>query len=56
LKLAWQRLQTYIFELDIIGLAPGPLDGRAAEYSACVWRSRCPVSETTGAEERLVAM
>jgi hypothetical protein len=34
--LAWQRRQTYIFELDIIGFAPGPVDGRAAEYSAWV--------------------
>jgi len=34
LKFAWQRRQTYIFELDIIGLAPGPVDGRAAVYSA----------------------
>ena len=39
LKLAWQRRHTYIFELDIICLAPGSEAGRAAEYSACVWRS-----------------
>mgnify|MGYP001205275582 FL=1 len=36
LKFAWQRRQTYIFELDIIGLMPGSDDGRAAEYSAWV--------------------
>jgi hypothetical protein len=36
LKFAWHRRQTYIFELDIIGFAPGPVDGRAAVYSACV--------------------
>src|ERR1700741_3265151 len=39
LKLAWQRRQTYIFELDIMGLTPGSPAGRAATYSACVWRS-----------------
>ena len=39
LKLAWQRRHTYIFELDIIGLTPGSPEGRAATYSACVWRS-----------------
>jgi hypothetical protein len=39
LKLAWQRRQTYIFELDIIGLTPGSPAGRAATYSAWVWRS-----------------
>lgn len=39
LKLAWQRRQTYIFELDIIGLMPGSDDGRAAEYSAWVCRN-----------------
>jgi hypothetical protein len=39
LKLAWQRRQTYIFELDIMGFTPGSPDGRAATYSACVWRS-----------------
>lgn len=36
LKLAWQRMQTYIFELDIIGLTPGSAFGRAAVYSAWV--------------------
>ena len=40
LKLAWQRRHTYILELDIIGFAPGPVDGRAAVYSACVCRRR----------------
>ena len=39
LKFAWQRMQTYIFELDIMGLTPGSALGRAALYSACVWRS-----------------
>ena len=52
LKLAWQRRQTYIFELDIIGLTPGSPDGRAATYSACVWRSlrEAFVAEAAGAE------
>src|SRR6185369_5107011 len=50
LKLAWQRRQTYIFELDIIGFTPGSPDGRAATYSACVWRNFCVDSgaETVG--------
>ena len=39
LKFAWQRRQTYIFELDIMGLTPGSPEGRAATYSACVWRN-----------------
>jgi hypothetical protein len=39
LKFAWQRMQTYILLLDIIGLTPGSALGRAAVYSACVWRS-----------------
>jgi hypothetical protein len=42
LKFAWQRRQTYIFELDIIGLIPAWLIGRAAVYSACVWRNLRP--------------
>ena len=42
LKLAWQRMQTYIFELDIIGFTPGSACGRAAVYSAWVWRSLGP--------------
>lgn len=37
--MAWQRRQTYIFELDIIGLMPGSASGLAAEYSAWVCRS-----------------
>jgi hypothetical protein len=36
LKFAWQRRQTYIFELDIMGRTPGSEAGRAAVYSACV--------------------
>lgn len=39
LKLALHRRQTYIFELDIIGLMPGSPSGRAAVYSACDWRN-----------------
>ena len=39
LKLAWHLRHTYIFELDIIGFTPGSPEGRAATYSACVWRS-----------------
>src|SRR5256885_13144184 len=57
LKLAWQRRQTYIFELDIIDLACGSPTGRAAEYSACVWRSFCCAgSGVTAVAERRVAM
>ena len=57
LKLAWQRRQTYIFELDIIGFTPGWLAGRAAVYSAWVWRSFSGSSAAgTGEEERRVAM
>ena len=58
LKLAWQRRQTYIFELDIIGLTPGSPVGRAATYSACVCRSFCVEDESeAGVEEvRRVAM
>jgi hypothetical protein len=55
LKLAWQRRHTYILELDIIGLTPGSPIGRAATYSACVWRSFCGV-EAELVEERRVAM
>src|SRR5450755_1761039 len=52
LKLAWQRRQTYIFELDIIGLTPGSPEGRAATYSAWVWRSlRAALEAAAGAEE-----
>jgi hypothetical protein len=39
LKLAWHLMHTYILELDIIGRTPGSALGRAAVYSACVWRS-----------------
>ena len=56
LKLAWQRMQTYIFELDIIGLKPGSAFGRAAVYSACVWRSFGAVDDAGGAAIRRVAM
>jgi hypothetical protein len=42
LKLAWQRMHTYILELDIMGRTPGSALGRAAVYSACVWRSLGP--------------
>ena len=56
LKLAWQRMQTYIFELDIIGLTPGSAFGLAAVYSACVWRSFGAVGDTGGAAVRRVAM
>ncbi|MFZ2653215.1 MAG: hypothetical protein WA210_24300 [Burkholderiaceae bacterium] len=54
LKLAWQRRQTYIFELDIIGLIPAWLIGRAAVYSACVWRNLSPASiELLGGVRRM---
>jgi len=43
LKLAWHLMHTYILELDIIGLTPGSAFGRAAVYSACVWRSLGPL-------------
>ena len=61
LKLAWQRMQTYIFELDIIGRTPGSALGRAAVYSAWVWRSFGPgtefvvfVAAATGGVRRVV--
>lgn len=56
LKLAWQRMQTYIFELDIIGLTPGSAFGRAAVYSAWVWRSLRPVDEVVLGAARRVAI
>ena len=56
LKLAWQRMHTYIFELDIIGLTPGSAFGRAAVYSACVWRSLTPVVVVVAGEARRVAI
>ncbi len=56
LKLAWQRRQTYIFELDIIGFTPGWLAGRAAVYSAWVWRSFCAESVGVLGVGRRVAM
>ena len=56
LKLAWQRMHTYIFELDIIGLTPGSAFGRAAVYSACVWRSLTPVVVVEAGEARRVAI
>ena len=55
LKLAWHRMHTYIFELDIIGFTPGSAFGRAAVYSACVWRSLTPVLVVEG-EARRVAI
>jgi len=36
-------MQTYILELDIMGRTPGSACGRAAVYSACVWRSLGPL-------------
>ena len=56
LKLAWQRRHTYIFELDIIWRAPGSEAGRAAEYSACVWRNFCAESEGGVFAERVAMM
>ena len=56
LKLAWQRMQTYIFELDIMGLTPGSALGRAAVYSAWVWRSLRPVGEVVLGAARRVAI
>ena len=56
LKLAWQRMQTYIFELDIRGLTPGSACGRAAVYSAWVWRSFMPFVDTALGADRRVAM
>ena len=56
LKFAWQRRHTYIFELDIIGFTPGWLAGRAAVYSAWVWRSFSAPSAGVELEERRVAM
>ena len=56
LKLAWQRMQTYIFELDIIGLTPGSACGLAAVYSAWVWRSLGPAALVVVAGVRRVFM
>lgn len=56
LKLAWHRMQTYIFELDIIGLTPGSAFGRAAVYSAWVWRSLGPAVVSVGGGVRRVVM
>ena len=56
LKLAWQRMQTYIFELDIIGLTPGSALGRAAVYSAWVWRSLTPLALVVAGVDRRVAI
>ena len=56
LKLAWQRRQTYILELDIIVRAAGSAAGREAEYSACVCRSFCPPSTAGLVLELRVAM
>ena len=44
LKLAWQRMHTYILELDIMGFTPGSACGRAAVYSAWVCRSLGPAA------------
>jgi len=54
LKLAWQRMHTYIFELDIMGLTPGSAFGRAAVYSACVWRSFGPALVSGAGVRRVV--
>jgi hypothetical protein len=56
LKFAWQRRQTYIFELDISGRIPGSELGLAAVYSAWVWRSFSEASGVAGGEGRRVVM
>ena len=56
LKFAWQRRQTYIFELDIRGRMPGSELGRAAVYSAWVCRSFIDESGVAGGEGRRVVM
>jgi hypothetical protein len=57
LKLAWHLMHTYIFELDIIGRTPGSAFGRAAVYSACVWRSLGPEAfSLLGVLRRMVVM
>jgi hypothetical protein len=56
LKLAWHRMHTYIFELDIMGLTPGSALGRAAVYSAWVWRSLTPFEAAEVGEARRVAI
>ncbi|MDE1929443.1 MAG: hypothetical protein KGI36_19865 [Burkholderiales bacterium] len=43
-------------ELDIIGFTPGSAFGRAAVYSACVWRSFGPLGGAGGDAGRRVAM
>jgi len=48
-------MQTYIFELDIIGRTPGSAFGRAAVYSAWVWRSLGPAADAAVAAGRAEA-
>ena len=56
LKLAWHLMHTYILELDIMGFTPGSACGRAAVYSACVWRSLGPLLVSGVVGERRVVM
>jgi len=49
-------MQTYIFELDIIGFTPGSAFGLAAVYSAWVWRSLGASAGGVALGLRLVAM
>lgn len=46
-------MQTYILELDIMGLTPGSALGLAAVYSACVWRSLGPAAADEGGKRRV---
>jgi hypothetical protein len=49
-------MQTYILELDIIGLTPGSECGLAAVYSACVCRSLGPLAVSVLGGVRRVVM
>jgi hypothetical protein len=49
-------MQTYILELDIIGLTPGSALGLAAVYSAWVWRSLGPAVVSGGGGVRRVVI
>lgn len=49
-------MHTYILELDIMGLTPGSAWGRAAVYSAWVWRSLGPAADSGAAGVRRVVM
>jgi hypothetical protein len=49
-------MHTYIFELDIMGFTPGSACGRAAVYSAWVWRSFGAIGSAAVVDDRRVGM